>query len=73
MELEDYPQLFTRLECLPGAFHKELAEEAVSVVHAPRKVPVSQRAKVDKALNMIEKLGVTVHRKNQLNESTRLL
>ena len=73
MELEDYPELFTGLECLPGAFHKALAEEAVPVVHAPRKVPVPQRVKIVKAIKMMEELGVTVHRKNQLNESTCLL
>ena len=73
VELEDYPELFTGLECLPCAFHIELAEEAVPVVHAPRKVPVPQRVKVVKALKMMEKLGVIVHRKNQLNGSTHLL
>lgn len=73
MELEDYPELFTGLECLPYAFHIELAEEAVPVVHAPRKVPVPQRVRVVKALKMTEKLGVIVHRKNQLNGSTHLL
>ena len=46
VELEDYPELFTGLGCLPGTYHIELAEGAVPVVHAPRKVPVPQRAKV---------------------------
>ena len=42
--------MFTGLECLPCAFHIELTEEAVLVVHALRKVPVPQRAKVVKPL-----------------------
>lgn len=46
MELEDYPELFTGLGCLPDTYHIELAEGAVPVIHAPRKVPVPQRAKV---------------------------
>ena len=37
MELEDYPELFTGLGCLPGTYHIERAEGAVPVVHAPRK------------------------------------
>ena len=46
VELEDYPELFTGLGCLPGTYHVELAERAVPVVHAPRKIPVPPRAKV---------------------------
>ena len=45
VELEDYPELFTGLECLPDTYHIGLAEGAmpvVSVVHPPRKVPVPQ-------------------------------
>ena len=59
-ELEYYPELFTGLGCLPDTYHTELAEGAVPVVHAPRKVPVPQRAKVVAELKRMEKLGVIV-------------
>ena len=58
VELEDYPELFTGLGCLPGTYHIELAEGAVPVVHAPRKEAVPQRAKVVEELERREKLGV---------------
>ena len=60
MELEDYPELFTRLGCLPDTYHIKLAEGAMPVVHAPRMVPVPQRAKVVEDLRRMEKLGVIV-------------
>ena len=60
VELKDYPELFTGLGCLPDTYHIELAEGAVPVVHAPRKVPVPQRAKVVEELKRMEKLGVIV-------------
>ena len=42
-------------------YHIELAEGAVPVVHAQRKVPVPQRAKVVQELKRMEKPGVIVH------------
>ena len=60
VKLEDYPELLTGLGRLPDTYHIELAEGAVPVVHAPRKVPVPQRAKVVEELKMMEKLGVMV-------------
>ena len=58
MELDDYPELFKGLGCLPGTYHIQLADGATPVVHAPRKVPVSQREKVIEELKRMEKLGV---------------
>ena len=60
VELEDSPELFTGLGCLSDTYHIELAEGAVPVVHAPRKAPVPQRAKVVEELKRMEKLGVIV-------------
>ena len=60
MELENYPELFTGLGYLPGIYHIELEEEALLVVHAPRKVPVPQRAKVIEELKRMENLGAIV-------------
>ena len=39
---------------------KIVAEGAVPVVHAPRKAPVPQKAKVVEELKRMEKLGVIV-------------
>ena len=61
LELYDYSELFTGLGCLPDTYHIEVAEGAVPVIHAPRKVPVPQRAKVVEELKRMEKLGVIVH------------
>ena len=72
VKLEDYPELFTGLGCLPDTYHIELAEGAVPVVHAPRKVPVPQRAKVVEELKMMEKLGVMV-RQEEVTEWVHLL
>ena len=41
---------------MPYTYHLELTEGAVPVVHAPRKVPVPQRAKVVEELERMEKL-----------------
>ena len=45
---------------MPDTYHIELEEGAVPVVHAPRKVPMPQRAKVFNELKRMEKLGVIV-------------
>ena len=45
---------------MPDTYHIELAEGAVPVVHAPRKVPVPQRANVVEELKRMENLGVIV-------------
>ena len=58
LELEDYPELFTGLGCLPDTYHIELAEGSVLVVHTSKKVPVPQRAKVVEELKRMERLVV---------------
>jgi hypothetical protein len=60
VELDDYPELFKGLGCLPGDYHIELNEGATPVVHAPRKVPIPQREKVIEELKRMERLGVIV-------------
>ena len=42
VELDDYPELFNGLGCLPGTYHIELSVDAIPVVHSPRKIPVPQ-------------------------------
>ena len=58
--MDDYPELFKGLGCLPGDYHIELNEGATPVVHAPRKVPIPQREKVIEELKRMERLGVIV-------------
>ena len=58
--LEDYPELFTGLGCLPGEYKIELQEGSRPVVHPPRKIPVAQRQKVIDELKRMEKEGVIV-------------
>ena len=58
VELDDYPELFKGLGCLPGTYRIELADGATPVVHSPRKIPVPQREKVVEELKRMEKLGV---------------
>ena len=60
VELDDYPELFKGLGCLPGTYRIELADGATPVVHSPRKIPVPQREKVVEELKRMEKLGVIV-------------
>ena len=42
VELDDYPELFKGLGCLPGTYRIELADSAAPVVHSPKKIPVPQ-------------------------------
>ena len=60
VELDDYPELFKGLGCLPGTYRIELADGATPVVHSPRKIPVPQREKDVEELKRMEKLGVIV-------------
>ena len=60
VELDDYPELFSGLGCLPGTYRIELAESATPVVHSPSKIPVPQREKVVEELKRMEQLGVIV-------------
>ena len=61
VRLEDYPELFTGLGCLPGQYKIQLKEGAQPVVHPPRKVPVPLREQVIDELKRMEKEGVIVH------------
>ena len=60
VELEDYPEMFKGLGCLPGRCHIQLKEGANPVVHPPRKVLIAQKEKVVEELRRMESLGVIV-------------
>ena len=58
--MDDYPELFNGLPCLPDTYYVELFNDAIPVVHSPRKIPVPQREKVIEELKRMEKIGVIV-------------
>ncbi|RVE62485.1 hypothetical protein OJAV_G00157530 [Oryzias javanicus] len=56
--LEEYEDLFTGLGCLPGLYHIKTDPKVSPVVHAPRKVPVALKDKIETELKRMESLGV---------------
>ena len=58
--LDEYPDLFQGLGCLPGEHTIKLDPSVPPVVHPPRKVPVSLKEKIKDELYRMEKAGVIV-------------
>jgi len=58
--LEEFKDLFTGLGHLPRVHHIEVDPNVSPVVHAPRKVPVALRPKVEAELQRMEQAGVIV-------------
>ena len=58
--LDEYPDLFRGLGCLPGEHTIKLDSSSPPVVHPPRKVPVSLKEKIKDELDRMEKAGVIV-------------
>ena len=56
--LKGYEDLFTRLGCLPGQHHIQTDHTVTPVVHAPRRIPVALRDRINDELQRMEKLGV---------------
>lgn len=56
--LSDYEDLFTGLGCIPGVYHIEADPNITPVVHAPRKVPVALKIKIETELKRMASLGV---------------
>ena len=56
--LGEYEDLFTGLGCIPGVYHIKTDPEVTPVVHAPRKVPVAMKEKIETELKRMESLGV---------------
>ena len=73
MELDDYPELFKGLGCLPGTYHIELIDGVTPLVHFPRKIPVPQREKVVEELKRMEQLGVIVRQEEPTEWVTSLV
>lgn len=58
--LKDFEDLFSGLGCVPGQHHIEIDHTVRSVIHAPRKIPVTLRDKFIDELNRLEQMGVIV-------------
>ncbi len=56
--LNNYPDLFEGLGCLPIEHHIELNKTVKPVVHPPRRVPEAIRSRVTKELHRMEEEGV---------------
>jgi hypothetical protein len=56
--LNNYPDLFEGLGCLPVEHHIELNETIEPVIHPPRRVPEAIRSRVTKELHRMEEEGV---------------
>jgi hypothetical protein len=56
--LNNYPDLFEGLGCLPVEHHIELNETIEPVIHPPRRVPEAIRSRVTKQLHRMEEEGV---------------
>ena len=56
--LNNYPDLFEGLGCLPVEHHIELNETIEPVIHPPRRVPEAIRSRVTKELHQMEEEGV---------------
>ena len=52
--LNNYPDLFEELGCLPVEHHIELNETIEPVIHPPRHVPEAIRSRVTKELHQME-------------------
>ena len=56
--LQQYKPLFEGLGCIAEPYHIKVKEGAVPVVHAPRKLPMSLRERVQDELSSMEKKGI---------------
>ncbi|CAC5388949.1 unnamed protein product [Mytilus coruscus] len=55
---QQYGDLFTGLECLPGTHKIRINKTVAPVVHAPRKVPIASKDKVKAELDRMEDISV---------------
>lgn len=56
--LDDYPDVFEGLGCLPGSYKISLKENIHPVVHAPRKMPIALKESFKNKLLEMEKQGI---------------
>ena len=64
--LDEFPEVFQGLGCLPGKYHISVDASVPPVVHPPRRVPHSKRVPLKKELDRMENVGIV--EKVPLNE-----
>ena len=64
--LEEFPNMFRGMGCLPGDYHITLDSSVTPVVHAPRRVPHAKRDKLKQELRRMENQGII--EKTPINE-----
>jgi hypothetical protein len=60
--LTEFAEVFTGLGRFPGQYHIVLADNAVPVIHPPRRVPLALQPKLKEALDAMERNGIIVKR-----------
>ena len=58
-DLDEFPEVFQGLGCLPGKYHISVDPSAPPVVGPPRRVPHSKRDPLKKELDRMEDVGIT--------------
>ena len=56
--LEQYPQVFEGIGCMPGNHHLTIDLSVKPVVHPPRKIPLSMKGKVEAELQQLTELEI---------------
>ena len=58
LDLDEFPEVFQGLGCLPGKYHISVDPSAPPVVGPPRRVPHSKRDPLKKELDRMEDVGI---------------
>ena len=56
--LDEFPEVFQGLGCLPGKYHISFDPSVQPVVHPPRRIPHSKRDPLKKELDRMENVGI---------------
>ena len=56
--LDEFPEVFQGLGCLPGKYHISIDPSVQPVVHPPRRIPHSKRDPFKKELDRMENVGI---------------
>ena len=56
--LDEFPEVFQGLGCLPGKYHISVDPSVQPVVHPPRRIPHSKRDPLKKELDRMENVGI---------------
>ena len=56
--LDSYPECFKGIGAFPGTYHIQLRDDAVPVIHPPRRVPEALREPLRQELRRMQELGI---------------